>query len=418
MALQRVKQDLIKMGSLGRKSGARVESYKELSVDKGLWRLEGSELSKASKDYLVQKMEEAGLEVRFDGIGNIFGRKEGTAPFKKAVMAGSHLDSVKNGGQFDGPLGVIGALEAVRVINEEGFEHSRPLEVAVFVGEEGSAFERGLIGSEVLSGSMSYEQGLNLVNSEGELLKNTLSGYRGDFNMDLGDVEYFLELHPEQGPVLDAEGVPVGIVENITGLCWLQLVIEGEENHAGTTPMKLRKDALVKAAEMITFVHEQARMMADKTNGSAVATVGKIEAYPSATNIIPGRVELGIDIRDVNQGNIKALSTAIADKAQELNRMTGITTNMQVLIDKPPCACSKEVVEIIGRVARKLGLQAKKMNSGAAHDAQNLAGKVKTAMIFVPSVNGISHSPWEWTDWDDVNKGVNVLIGAIKDLSR
>lgn len=406
------------MGSLGRKSGAGVESYQELSVDKGLWRLEGSELSKASKDYLIQKMQEAGLEVRFDRVGNIFGRKEGRDPGRKAVMSGSHLDSVKNGGQFDGPLGVIGALEAVRVIKEEGFEHSRPVEVAVFVGEEGSAFERGLIGSEVLTGGISYDEVLNLTNSDGELLKNVLSGYRGEFLMDLDNVEYFLELHPEQGPVLDTEGVPVGIVENITGLCWLQLVIEGEENHAGTTPMKLRKDALVKAAEMITFVHEQARAMADKTNGSAVATVGKIEAYPSATNIIPGRVELGIDIRDVNQGNIITLSKAIVDKARELNRITGITINTVVLIDKPPCACSKEVVEIINRAASKLGLHAKKMNSGAAHDAQNLAGKVKTAMIFVPSVNGISHSPFEWTAWDDVNKGVNVLTEVIKDLAR
>ncbi len=418
MALERLKRDLVKMGSLGRHNGSMVESYEELSVDNGLWRLEGSELSKASKDYLVQKMKEAELKVRYDSIGNIFGRKEGADPFKKAVMSGSHLDSVKNGGQFDGPLGVIGALEAVRTIKEEGFEHSRPIEIAVFVGEEGSAFERGLVGSEVLSGNISLEQGLNLVNNEGELLKNALSGYRGNFNLDLADIEYFLELHPEQGPVLDTEGFSIGIVENITGLSWLRVVIEGEENHAGTTPMKMRKDALVRAADLVTFVHEKAQEMAEKTAGSFVATVGKIEAHPSATNIIPGRVELGIDIRDTRLDNIETFKEAVNERVEGFGRTPGIKTKCELLINKPPSLCSKEVIETVAKAARELDLAAIKMSSGAAHDAQNLAGKVKTAMIFVPSVNGISHSPWEWTDWDDVDKGVRVLTRAIKELAR
>ncbi len=418
MNLDRVKEQLIELGSLGRRNGARVKSCEDLGADKGLWRLEGSELSRASKDYLVMKMKEAGLEVRFDRVGNIFGRKEGGDTGRKAVMSGSHLDSVKNGGQFDGPLGVVGALEAVRVMSEEGFEHSRPVEVAVFVGEEGSAFKRGLIGSEVLTGGISYDEVLNLANNEGELLKNVLSGYRGDFFMDLDEVEYFLELHPEQGPVLDSENVPVGIVESITGLCWLKVVIEGEENHAGTTPMRMRKDALVQAADLVTFVHEKALKMAEKTGGSFVATVGRIEAHPSATNIIPGRVELGIDIRDINRDNIEVFLAAISEKASGLARIPGIKTKSELLINKTPSLCSKEVVESIERAARELGLAARKMSSGAAHDAQNLAGKVKTAMIFVPSVKGISHSPWEWTSWEAVEKGVNVLTRAIKELAR
>lgn len=418
MNLERVKEQLVELGSLGRKNGSRVKSYEELSADKGLLRLEGNEFSRASKDYLVEKMKEAGLKVRFDRVGNIFGRKEGKDPGMKAVMSGSHLDSVKNGGQFDGPLGVVGALEAVRVLSEEGFEHSRPVEVAVFVGEEGSAFERGLIGSEVLTGGISYDEVLNLANSDGELLKNVLSDYRGEFLMDLGEVEYFLELHPEQGPVLDTEDIPVGIVESITGLCWLRVVIEGEENHAGTTPMKMRKDALVRAADMVTFVHGKALEMAEKTGGSFVATVGKIEVHPSATNIIPGRVELGIDIRDINSDNIDVFIAAVNEKAAWLGRAPGIKTKSELLINKPPSLCSKEVVETIERAARELGLAARKMSSGAAHDAQNLAGKVKTAMIFVPSMNGISHSPWEWTSWEAVEKGVNVLTRAIKELAR
>ncbi len=416
--IHRVKEQLIELGRLGRKNVARVKSYEELSADKGLWRLEGNEFSRASKDYLVVKMKEAGLNVRFDRVGNIFGRKEGRDPGRKAVMSGSHLDSVKNGGQFDGPLGVIGALEAARVMSEEGFEHSRPIEVAVFVGEEGSAFERGLIGSEVLAGGISQDEVLNLANSDGELLKNVLSGYRGEFLMDLDEVEYFLELHPEQGPVLDAGGTPIGIVESITGLCWLRVLIEGEENHAGTTPMKMRKDALVRAAGMVTFVHEKALEMAEKTDGSFVATTGRIEAHPSATNIIPGRVELGIDIRDIDRHNIESFTAAVNERVAEVGRIPGIKTKSEILINKPPSLCSEEVVEAIARVARELGLKARRMSSGAAHDAQNLAGKVKTAMIFVPSINGISHSPWEWTDWDDVEKGVHVLTGAIKELAR
>ncbi len=416
--MERVKEQLVELGGLGRKSGARVNSYEELSADKGLWRLEGNEWSRASKDYLVEKMKNAGLEIRFDRVGNIFGRKEGRDPGREAVMSGSHLDSVKNGGQFDGPLGVVGALEAVRVMSEEGFEHSRPVEVAVFVGEEGSAFERGLIGSEVLTGGIGYDEVLNLTNSDGELLKNVLNGYRGEFLMDLDKVEYFLELHPEQGPVLDSEGAMIGIVESITGLCWLRVVIEGEENHAGTTPMKMRKDALVRAADLVTFVYEKALEMAEKTDGSFVATVGRIEAHPSATNIIPGRVELGIDIRDINPDNIEAFRAAVNKKTAGLDGIPGIKTRSEMLINKPPSLCSKEVIETIERVARELGLAARKMSSGAAHDTQNLAGKVKTAMIFVPSVSGISHSPWEWTSWEAVEKGVNVLTGAIKELAR
>ncbi len=417
MAFSRLQEALIELGKLGRKEPLRVDAYERIDKDKGLWRLEGNQQSKRSKDFVIDKMKQAGLEVRFDRVGNIFGKKPGRDPEKKSVMTGSHLDSVKNGGQFDGALGVMTALEAISAIKEEGFVHDRPIEMVIFIGEEGSAFPQGLIGSEALTDESKVETILNLQNSDGMTLKEVLADYRGDFVMELDDVEYFIELHPEQGPILDSENIPIGVVENITGITWIKSVVEGEENHAGTTPMHLRKDPLVAVTGVVSYTHQQAKNMAEQMNSSTVATVGQLEVYPSAPNIIPGHVKLGGDIRDGVESNIVQLRDEIIEALEALNNLSGITSTTETLFHKPPCKCSDEVVEAIEGAADKLDIPCKKMNSGAGHDAQNIAKKIKTSMIFVPSVNGISHSPWEWTHWEDVDRGAAVLKQVLKDLA-
>jgi len=420
MSPQRWKEDLIKLGEMGRRIPARTESYEQLDPDNGLQRLEGTQESKRSKEYVIARMKEADLKVRIDKVGNIFARKEGSKTGKGAVMSGSHLDSVLNGGMFDGPLGVVSALEAVRIMNDEGFENERPIEVVVFMGEEGSAFRKTLLGSAVIASNLSVDEALAIKNVEGVTLKEALGNHelRGNFIMDLGDVEYFIETHIEQGPVLDREKVPIGIVENITGLTWINAVLTGEENHAGTTPMSLRKDPLVAAANIVLLANRRANEMVNKFGGSTVGTVGKMVVRPGAPNIIPGKVEMGIDIRDSNKGNMEKLKDEVITAINSLECEYGIKTTIDIPFNYPPCSCSREVVDAIGQAAVATRTKAKRMNSGAVHDAQNIAKMVKTAMIFVPSVNGISHSPLEWTNWEDVENGIKVLTETIKTLSR
>jgi N-carbamoyl-L-amino-acid hydrolase len=420
MTLHRWKEDIIRLGQMGRKDAAVVERYEELSEGKGLYRLEGTNEIKKSKEFIISRMKETGLNVRIDAVGNIYGRKKGTKSDKGAVMSGSHMDSVINGGMFDGIVGVVSALEAVRILNDEGHANERPIEVAIFLGEEGSAFKKGLLGSSVAVGHISLDTALALENDQGISLKEALDrqGLRGDFHMDFSTVDYFLETHVEQGPVLDQEKIPIGIVENITGITWITANIEGQANHAGTTPMYARKDALVAAADSALFVNRRANELLKEFGGSTVATVGKMVVLPGAPNIVPGRVEMGIDVRDGVEKNLRRLTGEITEHMRTLERKYQVNCAIEIPIDHPPCPCAIEVVKAIEKATHELGIKAKRMNSGAGHDAQNIAEKVKTAMFFVPSVNGISHSPMEWTNWEDIEKGIEVLSLTIKHLSR
>lgn len=420
MAPQQWKEDIIEIGRIGRKVPQRIESYDQLALEKGQYRLEGTLACKKSKDYVIAKMKEAGLEVRIDSVGNIFARKQGLKAGTGAVMSGSHLDSVLNGGIFDGVLGVVSALEAVRRMNEDGFENKRPIEVAAFMGEEGSAFKKALLGSLVLAGKMPDTEALTICNDENVTLREALDRQklRGDFRMDLDDVAYFIETHVEQGPVLDKEKVPIGIVENITGLTWVNATLVGEENHAGTTPMPSRKDALVAGAEVVTLTNRRANELVKSLGGSTVATVGMMVVKPGAPNIVPGTVEMGIDIRDSNPEIMQQLKEQTIASIRDLEKRYGVKSTLEVQFDHPPCPCSSEVVNAIERAAADLSIKTRRMNSGAGHDAQNLAEKVKTAMIFVPSINGISHSPMEWTHWDDIETGIQVLTQVLKNLSN
>lgn len=420
MGLKRIKEDLIELGKYGRDKPRRIETYENLDPEKGITRPTGTEANKKARDYVVSEMKEASLEVKIDKVGNIFGIKKGTKPDKKSIMVGSHIDSVLNGGMFDGPLGVMSAVEAVRRINEEGYEHERNIEVVVYTSEEGSAFPIGLLGSSVLIGELDVEEALKTKNEEGETLEEALEkmGYKGDYEKDLDEVEYALEMHVEQGPVLEDKKIPVGIVENITGITWVLSTIKGAEDHAGTTPMNMRKDALVGAADIVTYVNKRAKDLVEEHEGSTVGTVGKLNVHPNGTNIVPGKVEIGIDIRDVVKDNMNTLIEDTIEKIESLVEKYDLEVETEIPIEHTPIDLSDEVVDTIEESAEEIDIKTLRMDSGAGHDSQNIAEKVKTGMIFVPSVDGISHSPMEWTEWDDIEKGTKVITQAVKNLAN
>ena len=419
-SMNRLREDLMETSRIGRNPPKAIERYDQLDPERGITRPTGSDDNKRLRDFAVKRMEEAGLKVAVDGIGNIFGKKEGFRIGNGTVMCGSHLDSVADGGMFDGPLGVFGAIEAIRRMNDEGFENKRPIEVVVFTGEEGSAFKQTLLGSSVLTGKTKLKEALSMKNEQGITLEDALRniGYKGSFERKLDDVEYMVELHIEQGPILFTEGVSIGIVENITGIVWIMVTILGEENHAGTTPMKMRKDALVAASEIVSFINRQANEMVEELSSGTVGTVGRLNVFPNGTNAVPGKVEMGIDIRDVKQENMEDLRTQTLNMIKGLERRFGVTTDVLMPVTHRPAPLSSEVAGVIEQSAQQIGISTKRMNSGAGHDSQNMASKVKTGMIFVPSVHGISHSPVEWTEWKDVETGVQVLTQTLRNLSK
>ena len=418
--IERLKIDLVESGRFGRNPLCTVERYDQLDPKKGVTRPTGTAADKAVRDYAVARMKEAGLSVRIDRLGNIFARRAGVKTNTGTVMCGSHLDSVIDGGQFDGALGVFGAIEAIRRLNDEGYQNARPIEVVVFTGEEGSAFGMTLLGSSALVGKIGVDEALSLENEQGKALEESLKeiDYLGDSIEDLRGVDYFIELHVEQGPVLYDEGIPVGIVENISGISWINAIIRGQANHAGTTPMPMRRDALVAASEIVRFVNSRASEMAARPGASTVGTVGKFNVFPNGTNIIPGRVEMGIDIRDVVQHDMDLVRNEVIEAIRSIPPKYNIEVEVSTPISHSPTPLSRKVVASIKDAAGELGIPARIMNSGAGHDAQNMAAKVNTGMIFVPSVNGVSHSPMEWTEWDDIERSVRVLTQTLKNLSQ
>jgi len=405
---------------MGRVPKRFVGSYGQLDPKIGVSRPEGSSANKILRDFTVQCMQAAGLSVRIDRVGNIFGRKDGSRNHEKAVMVGSHLDSVINGGHLDGALGVFSGIEAVRRLRDEKFDNQRPIEVAAFTGEEGSAFVVGaMLGSAVLTGKMSTDAALSTRNTHGLTLHEVLMkmGYGGDFEYRVDDIDAFIELHIEQGPVLDTEGISVGIVEDITGITWLKSTITGIGNHAGTTPMHLRQDALVAAADAIRFLNRRAREMARSQHSPIVGTTGHLSVYPNNMNVIPGMVELGFDIRATSMENMQGLTDETVFFLKGLKQENGIDVHVESPHLQPPVKLSEEIIRVIEKAAVQAGVRSKRMVSGAGHDTQNMASIARTGMIFVPSVKGISHAPMEWTEWDDIEKGVSVLTGALKTLS-
>ena len=407
--IDRLRADIEATAAFGRIETDAPEAF-------GRTNLTGTEANHRTRDYFVDRLQEAGLDVTVDPVGNIAGRwiPESANADASPVAAGSHLDSVPEGGIFDGPLGVYAALESVRAMQDAGVEPDRPILVVSFTEEEGSTFGNGLLGSSVATGETDLDAALSLENGDGEQLSEALSriGYRGDGTVDPASWDGFYELHIEQDTTLEDAGVDVGVVTTITGITHCDVSIVGEANHAGATAMTERTDALAAASEFVLDI-EQAATETETSSQTAVGTVGSLSVSPNATNVVPGCVDMGVDIRDVTRD---AMETIVAAARASLDRRAaerGVETSFDRPFDIAPEPMSDRLREAVHHAAEAADRSTLTLHSGAAHDAMRVARVTDAALLFVPSRDGISHNPREWTDWADCAAATEVLAGAI-----
>jgi allantoate deiminase len=361
-------------------------------------------------------MEEAGLAVRFDAVGNLWGRVDGTDG-GKAVVTGSHVDTVRQGGKYDGALGVHMAIAAVQTLLQECGRPKRPLEVLVTCEEEGSRFACSFWGARAIVGRIAPEEPARIADADGMTIGAAMQE-RGFDPARIGeaerhDIAAFVEAHIEQGAILEREGYPLGVVSSITGQRWMQVAVSGVQNHAGTTPMDLRHDALAGAAAMIGQITEAAIRM----GRPAVATIGRIQAFPGGTNIIPGRCEFTVDTRHAEPGPRRQLLAEIEGIVEQVARERDLQATVEVIMDHDPVPMSAEIRAEIEASIQSLGVSYLVMPSGAGHDSEILAPRFPTAMLFVPSRDGKSHTPEEYTPVEQVVPGVQALAGALHRLA-
>jgi N-carbamoyl-L-amino-acid hydrolase len=371
---------------------------------------------KLGRDLVVSWMKELGMTVTIDPIGNIFGTRAGSQPDLAPVMTGSHIDTVRTGGAYDGNYGVLAGLEVVATLNEAKQQTQRSLVVGVFTNEEGARFAPDMLGSLVYVGGMPLDEALDLKAIDGPRLGDELAriGYDGKADLGAHKPHAFIELHIEQGPILDIEGVKIGAVENLQGISWQELTIVGQSNHAGTTPMYLRHDAGYAASAIATFVRDLTRKM----GGHQVGTIGKIDLIPNLINVIAARATMTVDLRNTDEGLLKQAEHALTSYLKELEQSEGVTITARRLARFEPVSFDTALADRIVHHAQTLGLSQQRMTSGAGHDAQMLARICPTSMIFVPSVGGISHNPAEHTAQEDLIAGANVLLASLTELAN
>lgn len=400
---ERLREDILETAAFG-----------ELDVETGYGRtvLTGGEADRAAREYFVERLESAGLTVRIDPVGNIAGRwvPDGVDLDAAPVAMGSHLDSVPQGGIFDGPLGVYGALEAVRAIQAADISLERPLEVVSFTEEEGGRFGIGTLGSSVTTGGRSPEDTLELEDDEGWTLADRLSSidFDGDETINPADWNAWLELHIEQGTRLESTGSDIGIVDSITGITNCAAEVRGEADHAGATPMDDRTDALVAAAEFVQAVEEIASDIATE-HPAAVATVGQHAIEPNVRNIVPGRVDMQLDLRDVEHETIDTLVDRVRRRLERIAETRAVETTFERFRDDPPSHMSDQCIAAAVDAADSCTATAKQLHSAAMHDTANVSNVTDAGLLFAPSKDGVSHTPREWTDWDDCATATRIL---------
>ena len=363
------------------------------------------------REYTINLMREAGLETRIDTAGNIIGRRAGSDDSLPAIALGSHTDTVPKGGKYDGALGVMGAIEVIRTLEDQGHVTRHPLEVINFTNEEGTRFHRWLVGSRSMAGLLEQED-LDALDDDGVPLGPCLSDIGGDISRigeavrGPGELAAYFELHIEQGPYLHRSGTPIGVVTGITGRAVFEVEIEGKANHAGTTPMSTRRDALVSASKLVLAIQK----MAAEQEICRVSTVGSIKAVPNAVNVIPGSASIGLEFRDTDM-------EALAAAEQELRRITDQASTDDVVDIEvhrhrftTSVPITPEMQELVAEAAENCGFEWESLPSGAGHDAQAVANIAPVAMIFVPSVDGISHSREEYSTPQDCANGAQVLL--------
>jgi ureidoglycolate amidohydrolase len=371
-------------------------------------------------EWVTERMRDAGLQTRVDAFGNLWGRAEGSDSRAPRVITGSHIDTTLNAGRYDGVLGVLGAIEALRVMRADGLAPRRTIEVVAFAGEE-PRFGSGCIGSRAIVGALGDDAPERLRDREGVSLGEALRefgldpGRIAEARLDPSSVHAFVELHIEQGAVLETHGEAIGVVTAIAAPHDFRLILRGAATHSGATPMTLRRDALAGAAEVMTLLERAAR---ESPSGTTVGTVGVLRVRPGAINIVPGEVELDVDIRDSDLGAREAVVAELLDGAREIAARRGLEVEVRPLVQDTPVPCAAEVIAATVQACEELGLALRRMVSGAYHDAMILGAVVPIGMVFVPSRGGISHHPDEYTDPDQLEAGVRVLGSVLARLSE
>lgn len=398
----RLNQRLIKLAEIGAIAGG------------GVCRLALSDEDKAGRDQVVGWMQELGLQITIDQIGNVVGTRSGQEDCPP-VMTGSHIDSVATGGKYDGTLGVLAGLEVIQTLNEHHIATRRPLAVAFFTNEEGARFHPDMMGSWVFQGGLSLDTALKTIGIDGTTVADNLQriGYAGKASCGDRPVHAFVELHVEQGPVLEQAGIQIGAVTGVQGMSWIEYTVKGVSNHAGTTPMALRHDAGFVAMTIATY----ARQLALEMGGDQVATVGSIHLKPNLVNVIPKQAVFTVDLRNTDETKLQEAETRLAAKVQPVAAAEGVEILQRSLVRLQPVSFDPAMIDLVEHTAKQLQCSVKRMPSGAGHDAGMIGLMCPTAMIFVPSVNGISHNVKEYTPPEDVNRGANILLQTLLTLA-
>ena len=398
---------------------ARMRKFSAQGEGPGVYRLAFTDADWQARGYLTGLMREIGLSVREDAFGNVVGRWEGTEPSLPAVMFGSHADSVPNGGNYDGVLGILAAIETVRSLKEDGFCPEHPLEVALFMCEESSRFGAATLGSRAMLGELSPDDAKRLTDRGGVALYDALKdrGLSPDAlgkPLYEGDVKAFFEVHIEQGKVLEHEKKSVGIVTGIAAPTRFRVKLTGSADHSGATPMPLRHDAACAAAEIVL---DAERLATAEQEPPAVATVGVLQIAPGVMNVIPGGAELGVDIRSIDGATKKRVADKLKDAVSEICARRGITFEIVPISDERPVAIRPAVLDFLEKICREDGGSYMRLPSGAGHDAMHWAERVPTGMLFIPCRDGVSHNPEEYAAPEDIVNAVRLLEKAVRAAS-
>ena len=402
---QRLWSRLVALGEIGAVHGANGE--------RGNARLALTDADRDGRDLVVSWMRDLGLTVSVDAIGNVVATRAGTDPAAAPVMVGSHIDTVQTGGRFDGNLGVLGGLEVIETLEQHGISTKHPISVAFFTDEEGARFQPDMLGSLVFVGGMALEEALDVCAADdGARLGDELAriGYAGSTPCPAATAPHaYFELHIEQGPVLEDEGITIGVVTGVQGISWTELVIRGQSAHAGTTPMRLRKDPGYVAAAINTGV----RQIALEMGGTQVATVGRCEFRPNLVNVVPAEVTMTVDLRNTDEPTLQHAEARFGALCEELVASEGVNIERRTLARFEPVVFNADSVDLVEETAKRLGHTTMRMPSGAGHDAQMLARVCPTSMVFVPSVNGLSHNIAEYTNPEHITAGADVLLHLV-----
>ncbi len=397
----------------------RIEALGEIGAvhgpdgERGCARLALTDADRAGRDLVVTWMRDLGLTVEIDRIGNVFATLPGADPGLAPVMTGSHIDTVRTGGRFDGNLGVLAGIEVIETVIASGYTPRRGITVAFFTDEEGARFAPDMLGSLVYVGGLGLEDALDVrAADDGARLGDELDriGYSGARPVPAVDFPHcHVELHIEQGPVLEDAGITVGVVEGVQGISWTELTITGQSAHAGTTPMRLRHDPLYVGARVATFVRD----LAADLGGDQVATVGRMDVHPDLVNVVPSTVTMTVDLRNTDESALLEAEQRFTTFVDEVAAAEGVTVERRSLARFEPVSFDADMVDLVDATATRLGYSTRRLSSGAGHDAQMLARVCPTSMIFTPSVGGLSHNVAEFTEPDDVVAGANVLLHVI-----